>query len=360
MFFLTALVIWIAMNAYVIWRITGVPVVRRHLPRSIVVAGGVALATSYIAARMIETRTTNGMAAVLEWLGAEWLGFVFLALVCFAAGDVASLAWKRRDVIRSAAFATALALALIATVNAVRAPVVRDYEIHLRDLPPERDGMVLVAISDLHLGTLVSERWLNARIEQVNALHPDLIAILGDLGEGDAPAERELPPTLARLRAPLGVWAVPGNHENHATGATDTLLAGAGIRLLRDSSALAAPGLVVAGVDSAGHQRAAGRGLVEKALAGRVQPAATILLSHIPEQINIAARSGAGLMLAGLTHGGQIWPFGLIVRMQYRYLGGRYDVDGMPLIVCRGTGTWGPKMRLWRPNEIVRVVLRRG
>ena len=360
MFFLVALTIWIAMNAYVIWRIGAVPAVRARVSRGILVAAGVLMATSYIAARAIEGRTASGLAVALEWIGAEWIGFVFLALVCFAAGDAVAMATKRRDLVRTAALLTAIALAVIATINAMRAPVIRQYEVRLRDLPPERDGMSVVAISDLHLGTLVSDRWLTARIDQVNALHPDLIAILGDLTEGDAPAERELPPVLARLRAPLGVWAVPGNHEAHGAGASDALLARAGVRLLRDASALAAPGIVIAGVDSAGHQRVAGRGLVTRALSGRIEPAATILLSHAPEQMSAAARSGAGLMLAGHTHGGQIWPFDLFVRMQYRTIGGRYDVDGMPLIVCRGTGTWGPAMRLWRPNEIVRVVLRRG
>jgi predicted MPP superfamily phosphohydrolase len=62
-------------------------------------------------------------------------------------------------------------------------------------------------------------------------------------------------------------------------------------------------------------------------------------------------------MLCGHTHGGQIWPFGYLIRMIYPLLEGRYEVGGMPVIVCRGTGTWGPRMRLWRPSEIMRVAL---
>ncbi len=99
-------------------------------------------------------------------------------------------------------------LTVIATLNAMRAPVVRDYEVRLKSLEAKHDGLVVVAVSDLHLGTLVSQRWIDARIAQVNALHPDLVAILGDLGEGDAPAERELPATLGLLHTPLGVWSV--------------------------------------------------------------------------------------------------------------------------------------------------------
>ena len=94
-----------------------------------------------------------------------------------------------------------------------------------------------------------------------------------------------------------------------------------------------------------------------QALAG-VTPGATILLSHTPWQAEKAARAGVGLMLSGHTHGGQIWPFGYLVRRVYPLLAGQYDVDGMAVIVCRGTGTWGPPMRLWPPGEILRVTLR--
>jgi predicted MPP superfamily phosphohydrolase len=82
-----------------------------------------------------------------------------------------------------------------------------------------------------------------------------------------------------------------------------------------------------------------------------------VLLSHTPWQADRAARAGAELMLSGHTHGGQIWPFGYLVQTAYPLLAGRYDVDGMPMIVSRGTGTWGPRMRLWHRSEILRVTL---
>ena len=71
-----------------------------------------------------------------------------------------------------------------------------------------------------------------------------------------------------------------------------------------------------------------------------------------------AAQAGVGLMLSGHTHGGQIWPFGSLVRTVYPLIAGRYDIDGMTVIVSRGIGTWGPRMRLWRRGEILKLVLR--
>jgi predicted MPP superfamily phosphohydrolase len=80
-------------------------------------------------------------------------------------------------------------------------------------------------------------------------------------------------------------------------------------------------------------------------------------MSHAPIAAKLAAAKGVDLMLSGHTHGGQIWPFGYIVRQQFPLLDGSYDVDGLTVIVSRGTGTWGPPMRLWCPSEIVRVTL---
>ena len=116
---------------------------------------------------------------------------------------------------------------------------------------------------------------------------------------------------------------------------------------------------MLAGVDDLTNHHRSGldANLVTKALAVP-SDGATILLSHTPWSAEGAAKSGAGLMLCGHTHGGQSWPFGYIVKRIYPLLSGRYDVDGMTVIVSRGAGTWGPRMRLWEPGEIVRVILR--
>ena len=133
----------------------------------------------------------------------------------------------------------------------------------------------------------------------------------------------------------------------------------AGFNVLRDRWAEAAPGLVIAGVDdlTARRQFKLDGRPVEQALTNR--PAgAVILLSHTPWAADVAAQRGAGLMLSGHTHDGQLWPFRYLVRLRYPLMGGRYEVGGMSVIVCRGTGTWGPRMRLWQPAEIVRIRLR--
>ena len=77
-----------------------------------------------------------------------------------------------------------------------------------------------------------------------------------------------------------------------------------------------------------------------------------------PISCNDVFAAGANLMLSGHTHAGQIWPFNFLVWIKYPLLAGRYEVNGMTLIVCRGAGTWGPPMRLWQPSEMLRIKLR--
>jgi len=213
-------------------------------------------------------------------------------------------------------------------------------------------------LSDLHLGSQLGERWLSARVAQVEAQQADLVLILGDIFEGHGPPQEKLLLRLRRLSAPLGVWAVPGNHELHG-GHDANLLEETGFQVLRNRWAEVRPGFVLAGVEDLTAERRTGRGgdPISQALSGR-PPGSTLLLSHTPWQAERAAKAGVGLMLCGHTHGGQVWPFGYFTRLSYPLLEGWYEVDGMPVIVCRGTGTWGPRMRLWHPGEILRVTLR--
>jgi hypothetical protein len=237
--------------------------------------------------------------------------------------------------------------------------VIKSYEVRLSDLPLEMDGTVLIAMSDLHIGSLLDKKWLAARIAQVQAQQPDLVVLLGDLFEGHGQPPRELISDLGRLSASLGVWAVPGNHEFYGTrNKSLSLIQEAGIQLLRNRWAEVRPGFVLAGVeDLTVHRRFGWDGNpMEQALSDRPS-GTTVFLSHTPWQAEKAANAGVGLMLSGHTHGGQIWPFSYLVRLKYPLIGGRYKVNDMTIIVSRGTGTWGPRMRLWKPGEILRVTL---
>ena len=353
------------MHLYVLWRACSVPLLVRRIGRKALVAAGVVLWVGLFFGIFVGHGGTGVLAATLEFYGMTWMAVLFLMSVCLLAVDLVTgfgfFLRRLAPSLRGLALAVGGVLSVIALVQGLRAPVVREYDVHLAGLPREMDGTVIVAISDLHIGLLIGPAWLEARVAQVQAERPDLVVLLGDLHEGHGRPHEEVLPAFRRLSAPLGVWAVLGNHEFHGRGGAGlSLMNEAGFRVLRNEWAEVRPGLVLAGVDdlTSARRRGGGDDFVSNALADRPS-GATVLLSHTPWQADTAASAGAGLMLSGHTHGGQIWPFDYLVQGFYPLFEGRYEVGGMTVIVCRGTGTWGPRMRLWHRGEILRVTLHR-
>jgi len=382
MFLIVVLTVWTAMHAYVWWRLAASPAVTAWLSPRTLLAVFAASWLAYPLGRIFAHRDVTAVGYPLEVAGAAWMGVLFLLVMAMVAADVLYMLFRvgaallprtiGSEVMRphGPAALAALALAAVGLVQGLRAPVVSRHEVVLPGLPAERDGTVLVAVSDLHLGTLLGERWWQRRVIQITAERPDLVAVVGDLVDGNAEHVERMVPALKQLRAPLGVWAVTGNHEYYAgLDHSVRVLEDSGFTVLRDRWQEAAPGLIVVGVDDATARRQfAPQGVssstlpasaLELALHGR-PPGGTVLLSHTPWAVEKAAQLGAGLMLSGHTHDGQIWPFNYLVALQYPFVGGAYEVGGMRLIVGRGTGTWGPPLRLWKRSEILRVTLRAG
>jgi predicted MPP superfamily phosphohydrolase len=188
------------------------------------------------------------------------------------------------------------------------------------------------------------------------------LIILGvDILEGDDPSERDLLVKLHQLSAPRGVWAVAGNHESHGNnGSSNNVLQSVGIRVLRNEWVEVRRGMVIAVVQDLTHIERAGlnsNNLVIRALSGRPSEAVTVFVSHAPLNAELVASRGVSLMLSGHTHNGQIWPFNYFVEQINPYTSGFYKLGNMQLFVCRGTGTWGPRMRLWRRGEIAKITL---
>jgi uncharacterized protein len=353
------------MHIYVSWRTYSIPFVKQHVPIKIFIPLSQFLWAVFILGRVYGHRETGTLACILELLGMNWMAVLFLTFLPLLLVDLVTLFGftmpRLAASLRGWAVIAGLTLSGIALFQGLRPPVVQNYEVRIPDLPDDMDGTVIVALSDLHLGSLLGERWLEARVTQVQEQKPDLLVMLGDIFEGHGPPKKKFISTFRRLNAPLGVWAVTGNHEFHGGGITAIrAMEEAGFQVLRNRWAEVRPGLVLAGVDDLTTRRRRGqRGdFISQALKDRPDNA-TILLSHTPWEAEKAAGAGVSLMLSGHTHGGQIWPFDYLVRLVYPLLEGRYEVDGMPVIVTRGAGTWGPRMRLWSPGEILRVTLRK-
>jgi predicted MPP superfamily phosphohydrolase len=353
--------IWVAMHVYVLSRAWSL--LPAGTPRRILTGASILLAVAYLLARLLAHSPLAALATPLEWLGANWMGVLFLLVVCLFAADLASAFGSLPRLAlpaRAAAIATAGLLSATGLVLGHLPPVVRHWELAVPGLPPERDGFTLVAVSDLHLGTLLGPGWTERLVQRIAALRPDAVAVVGDVLDGPESALRPHLPILARLKAPAGTWAVTGNHEFYAgLERSVAALSAAGWRVLRDEWQELVPGVLLAGVDDLTARGQFGTPLrsLEPVLANR--PAGvTILLSHTPWLVEEAAERGVAVMISGHTHAGQIWPFGVLVRQRYPFLAGHYQVGRMHLLVGCGTGTWGPRMRLWQRSELLHITLR--
>jgi len=352
------------MHAYVFFRVASLPALSSPAARRGLAVAIACLWLAYPVARSVSSRA-GSIALPLDAVASTWVGVLFLLVVCLLAADAATafgLAFRDRvPALRTLAVVAAGLLSAAALVQGLRAPEITERTAKVEGLEAVLEGLRIVAVSDLHVGPLRSARWLARRIEDVERLGPDLVAVVGDVLELEAKTAAAVVPLLRRLSARLGVFAVTGNHEYYA-GIEGSVrrLAESGFRVLRDEAVLAAPGLVVAGVDDLTARRQMGErgGFLERALSSR-PPGAVILLSHSPSAVERAAALGADVMISGHTHDGQIWPFGYLVRLAYPRLSGAFAIGRMTLVVSRGTGFWGPPMRLPRRAEIVAITLRR-
>ncbi|WP_371525056.1 metallophosphoesterase [Streptomyces sp. NBC_01283] len=304
-------------------------------------------------------------------LGVSWVLFTWsvllgvllrLALTLAGAGD----GQYRARFVTWAVLGTAAVLLAWGYAEARRVPRVRHLDVQLPRLGAGLDGTRVALITDTHYGPLDRARWSSRVCETVNTLEADLVCHTGDIADGTAERRRAQAAPLGTVRATRARVYVTGNHEyySEAQGWVD-LMDALGWEPLRNRHLLLERGgdtLVVAGVDDvtaessglAGH-----RAHLAGALDGADPDLPVLLLAHQPKFVDRAVAGGVDLQLSGHTHGGQIWPFHHLVRIDQPALAGlsRHG-DRTLLYTSRGTGFWGPPFRIFAPSEITLLVLR--
>jgi uncharacterized protein len=205
----------------------------------------------------------------------------------------------------------ALTATLFGLFGARRTPRVRSVEVPIDGLPAALHGFTIVQISDQHVGPTVKGRFMRAVVARVNTLAADAVAITGDLVDGRVQDLAQDVASLADLRSRHGSFFVTGNHEYYS-GAAEwiALLRTLGLR---------------------------------------------VLLAHQPRSAEAAADAGFDVQLCGHTHGGQFWPWNLLVKLQQPFVAGLHRLRTLWVYTSRGTGYWGPPLRLGAPSEITRL-----
>jgi predicted MPP superfamily phosphohydrolase len=261
--------------------------------------------------------------------------------------------------------AVALSTAGTGAYIANSAPVVRRVPVTLRRLDPALDGLRIVTFSDAHLSATFGGRRFERLVELVNAQRPDVVAIVGDLVDGDVPELRNEVAPLADLVSDQGVFFVTGNHE-YFSGADAWVrhLPTLGIDVLRNERVPIrrdGASFDLAGIDdrTAASSGVPGHGAdLDAALDGRDDATPVVLLAHQPVMVEQASAAGVDLQLSGHTHGGQLWPFDYVIRLDQPSVEGMSRHGDTQLYVTSGAGYWGPPMRVGARPEVTVVELR--
>lgn len=323
------------------------------------------------------------LVATLTWRGNEsaimrplafitfsWMGIVFLFFaisipldfIAWVAGKVSSFQLHTYLVATSRTIVVGIAVILIAVYG-----YYSSLQVHIERLSFQSSKISrpikLVQITDLHLGLLSDKHYIKKVVDQVNALDADIVVSTGDLVDMQMDHLDGLSKLLSGISARYGKYAIMGNHEAMAGVANSRVFTERiGFKLLNNSGLTIDNAVNLAGVD-------------DPAVAGRVQQLSetelallkrfdnglyTILLKHQPVVVEESTNL-FDLQLSGHTHGGQIFPFNLLIHLFYKApFGLSKQGDNSWLYVSRGTGTWGPPMRVLAKPEITLIQLQNG
>ncbi|MGB4362369.1 MAG: metallophosphoesterase [Methanothermobacter tenebrarum] len=290
-----------------------------------------------------EQRFPSPFTKVLYIFSMTWLGIILFLFWTTLILDLLKIFITIPPWIEGAAYLAALFVGLFSIFNSTRIKI-KYVEIPLK-VPCE---VTLVQLSDLHIGSIRGETFLEGIKDKVNRLGADAVLITGDFADGSSPIDKSTLKPIKGINAPI--FFVSGNHDTYADRKkVYQLLESVGVTIL-DNRCIEFMGLQLVGV---GYymQRGILGVLLEQVEFRRDLP--TILLHHLPTEWDIAREWGVDLQLSGHTHGGQFYPFNLIVKWMFPYFSGLYENSGSYLYVSAGTGTWGPPMRLGSSNEIV-------
>ena len=310
-------------------------------------------------------RYTNKISDTLYYLFSLSIGVTFVIFLYLIMHEILNLFHKslksvdisKRNFIKKSGDGAMLALSTsyvtASTVEGMKKPVVNVVKFNHFDF-------AMVQISDLHIGGLIDKEFIEASVAKINALKPDIVFMTGDLIDTAVEHIEEAIRKLDDIKSKHGVYYILGNHEYfHEPLKIIEFIKTTKINLLlNESVTIDALKLNVVGVtDRIGYRTNVLVPDIHKAYKGINPEYKTILLAHQPKYVEELENYVPDLILSGHTHGGQIWPFEYLVRLQQPYVKGLHKLPkGGHIYVNSGIGFWGPPMRLGSQAEIAYII----
>jgi len=318
------------------------------------------VAVAFIPATILRFRFNHPALRIVYAITSTWVGALNLAF--FAAAGcwiVEGAAWLSGCPLQRFQIATILfSVALLATayglINAAWLRVSR-VTVKLSNLPEAWQGRTAALVTDLHLGPLSGPDFLRRVLTRLRNLKPDAVFISGDMFDGPTIGLDQLVAPWREFSTSRGIFYVTGNHDEFAERSIYLdAVRRVGIRVLNNEK-VSLDGLQVVGVhDSEAGDPTELREILRQVQIDRQHP--SILLAHRPVNLSVAEEEGISLQLSGHTHGGQIWPWNLLVSRIYGRFGhGLSRLGKLQVYTSYGAGTWGPPLRVGTKSEIVLI-----
>lgn len=306
------------------------------------------LGVSFPLSMFLERAVNNFLTRGFYFLSATWLGILFLSVVSFIIIDLIVLITKiKYSSIGIYALFLIAALVLYAMINA---QIIQVKNVEIKTSKLGNNELKIVQLSDVHIGAIHRESFMQRIVDKTNSLNPDFVVITGDFFDGsDGIPQYELKP-LSKLKAKT--FFVTGNHENYI-GKENAIKALEAHNITVLSNELKNyKGVQIIGLEYPTNDLDKSKDKLK--LFNISENKLSIVLYHQP-----VPQFGVDIQLSGHTHDGQIFPFNLLVRTAYKYTYGLYKINNTYLYVSQGLGTWGPPMRLFTYPEIVEITVKK-
>jgi predicted MPP superfamily phosphohydrolase len=374
-FFSIFLTIYLSVNFYIFIR--GWQVIPRGTPlRAAYLIVFTALSLSYIFGRVLERYTICKTSDLCIWIGSFWLSmmlYLFLAVLFldilrlanhflhFFPASITSHYERAKLFTLIAVIAIVSATVLIGHINTLY-PRIKVLDIEIPKDAGTIKSLNIILVSDIHLGTIISNARLNGMVKRINRIKPDIVLLGGDIVDEDlAPIiEKNLGETLKTIESRYGTYAITGNHEYiGGVEAAHRYLMEHNITVLRDT-AVKVGSFYLVGREDRSISRFLGRNRksLNDIMEGVDKTHPVILMDHQPFGLRDAVVNGVDLQLSGHTHHGQLWPFNYITEKIYDISWGYKKIGTTHFYVSCGYGTWGPPVRTSTRPEIVHIRLR--
>ena len=247
--------------------------------------------------------------------------------------------------------------------NAIKTPIIKKVEISIQDIPKSLQGFRMAQITDLHVSSMIGKKFVEKVAKQIHNLNPDILFFTGDAADGSVKSYGSHLEALGTLKPKYGKFFVTGNHEYYSDlDGWLRVIENLGFKILiNESQKIEVNGstIMITGIPDRGgkHFSLFHKTNMEKAVGGMSESDVKILLAHQPKDVEYAVKYNFHLQLSGHTHGGQYFPFSLLVRMAHPFIKGLHKRGKTWIYINQGTGYWGPPMRIGTEPEITELIL---